>query len=210
MLSDGTDSFVFCMIHNYALTEIFNDHYVNIMEATCGWKTSNLAETTGCKADREIVKLIIDKYKDHQSIVAINQNLDNSSDSFSFHEVDFYEVWQLLSATESKKSTGEAQIPPRLVSLAAAELTTPLTIAINSSIHHSIFPDRPKRAAVYPLNKGESDQTTERNFRPISVLNAFSKIYEKVIKSNSFLKLTSPFQFLFRPIENIMVGNMSY
>ena len=39
-----------------------------------------------------------------------------------------------------------------------------------------------KKAAVCPLDKGEPNRTVERNFRPVSVLNTFSKIYEKVLK----------------------------
>ena len=33
-----------------------------------------------------------------------------------------------------------------------------------------------------PLDKGEPVRTTEKNFLPVSVLSAFSKIYEKIIK----------------------------
>ena len=83
---------------------------------------------------------------------------------------------------DGKKSTGEDQIPPRFMSLAANDLAIPLTNAINTSIRESRFPENGKRAAVCPLNKGEADQTREKNFRPVSVLNAFSKIFEKIIK----------------------------
>ena len=35
--------------------------------------------------------------------------------------------------------------------------------------------------AVCPLDKGEPNRTVERNFCPVSVLNTFLKIYEKVL-----------------------------
>ena len=82
----------------------------------------------------------------------------------------------------SKKSTGEDQIPPKLLLLASEELTIPLTDAINNSFKKCKFLDKGKRAAVTPLDKGEPVRTTEKNYRPVSVLNAFSKIYEKLIK----------------------------
>ena len=167
---------------DHALTEIFNDHYVNIVEKTSGKKPSNLAEIVGCERDGEIVSLIVDKYKDHPSVVAINQDRGAAFEVFSFQEVDFQELRRLLDSMDEKKSTGEDQIPPKLVSLAAAELEIPLTNAINMSIRSCKFPDIAKRAAVCPLDKGESDPTVERNFRPVSVLNAFSKIFEKVMK----------------------------
>ena len=62
-----------------ALTEIFNDHYVNIVEKTSGKKPSNLAEIVGCEGDGEIVSLIVDKCKDHPSVVAIDQDRGGGS-----------------------------------------------------------------------------------------------------------------------------------
>ena len=55
-------------------------------------------------------------------------------------------------------------------------------MAINCSIRNSRFPDDAKKAAVCPLDKEEQIRTVERNFRPVSVLNTFSKVYEKVLK----------------------------
>ena len=47
--------------------------------------------------------------------------------------------------------------------------------------------------AACPLDKGESDRTVERNFRPVSVLNTFSKIYEKVLKQQLIQHLDKTF-----------------
>ena len=71
---------------DYALTEIFNDHYVNIVEKTSGKKPSNLAEMVDCEGDGEIVRLIIDKYKDHPSVAAINQGRGRLSKCFLFNK----------------------------------------------------------------------------------------------------------------------------
>ena len=45
------------------LTEIFNDHYVNIVEKSSGKKPVYLANDTGISDDRQIVRLILEKYK---------------------------------------------------------------------------------------------------------------------------------------------------
>ncbi len=164
------------------LTEIFNDHYVNIVEKSSGKKPVNLAEYTGISDDRQIVRLILDKYKNHPSVLAIIQNPEQVLNTFSFHEIGNQEIMELLKSLDGKKSTGEDQIPPKLVSLASNELSVALTMAINCSIRNSRFPDDAKKAAVCPLDKGEPIRTVERNFRPVSVLNTFSKIYEKVLK----------------------------
>ena len=164
------------------LTEIFNDHYVNIVEKSSGKKPISLAKDIGSSDDRQIVRLILDKYKNHSSVLAIIQNPEQLLNTFTFQEVGNQEVAKLLKSSDGKKSTGEDKIPPKLISLATNELTNTLTMAINCSIRNSRFPNDAKKAAVCPLDKGEPDRTVERNFRPVSVLNIFSKIYEKVLK----------------------------
>ncbi len=77
----------------------------------------------------------------------------------------------------------EDQIPPKLVLLAADDLAVPFTDAINSSIRKYRFPDNGKRAAVCPLDKGEANPAVERNFRPVSILDIFSKIYGMILKN---------------------------
>ena len=170
------------------LTEIFNNHYINIVEKTSGQKPCNISDTVKYDDDRLLVRLILEKYKDHPSVLAIREGSDTSN-SFSFHEVQHHEVWALLRSLDEKKSTGEDQIPPKLVHLAADELTAPLTFAINSCLQNQRFPDKGKRAAVCPLDKGEENRTAEKNFRPVSVLNTFSKIYEKVVKQQLIVYL---------------------
>ena len=151
---------------DYELTEIFNNHYINIVEKTSGQKPCNIADTVETDDDRQIVRLILDKYKDHPSVHAIRESSDISI-SFSFHEVQHQEVWALLRSLDGKKSTGEDQIPPKLVHLAADELTAPPpTFAINSCLQNHRFPDRGKRAAVCPLDKAEVNRTVEKNFSP--------------------------------------------
>ena len=183
------------LVHNnqivtddYELTEILNNHYINIVEKTSGQKPCKIADTVETDDDRQLVGLILDKYKGHPSVHAIRERSDISN-SFSFHEVQHHEVWALLRSLDGKKSTGEDQIPPKLVHLAADELTAPLTFAINSCLQNHRFPDRGKRTAVCPLDKGEVNHTVEKNFRPVSVLNTFSKIYEKIMKQQLFVYL---------------------
>ena len=138
---------------------------------------------TGISDDRQIVRLILDKYKNHPSVLAIIQSPEQVLATFTFEEIGSHEVAKLLKFLDGKKSTGVDQIPPKLVSLAANELTNTLTTAINCSIRNFRFPVDAKKAAVCPLDKGESNRTLERNFRLVSALNTFSKIYEKVLKN---------------------------
>ena len=57
---------------------------------------------------------------------------------------------------------------------------TPLTYLVNSSIKQGIFPSGLKIAKVLPIFEAGDEQLIT-NYRPISVLNFFSKIFEKVV-----------------------------
>ena len=70
----------------------------------------------------------------------------------------------------------------RLTTAYKMGLTPLLTVAINKSIEENIFPDSAKIASVIPLDKGKPNKNEISNYRPVSVLNTFSKFYEKVIK----------------------------
>ena len=52
---------------------------------------------------------------------------------------------------------------------------------MNSSIRNGIFPDRLKVADITPIFK-KDDATNVKNYRPVSVLPAVSKIFERVIQ----------------------------
>ena len=54
------------------------------------------------------------------------------------------------------------------------------TYLINLSINQGIFPDELKIAKVLPIYKSD-DKHLIQNYRPISVLPFFSKIFEKII-----------------------------
>ena len=56
----------------------------------------------------------------------------------------------------------------------------PLTLLINKSIQQGVFPVDLKIARIIPLYKGENNQLIH-NYRPISVLPFFSKIFEKIV-----------------------------
>ena len=73
-------------------------------------------------------------------------------------------------------------MPPKLIKLPAKVLSKPLAIAINNSFNKGMFPDNAKIACVSPLDKHTDDKYSVTNFQPVSVLNKFSKIYEKIVK----------------------------
>ena len=92
-----------------------------------------------------------------------------------------------------------------LVTLATNYLAGPLSQSINNSIKKGMFPENAKVASVNPRDKKTDDKNSVLNFRPISVLNCFSKVYEKILKTKLLEKtnnLFSPFISAFRESYN--------
>ena len=97
-----------------------------MVEKSSGVKPCKIADALSTDDDRQIVDLILDKYKDHSSISAINQNSISNFNSFSFHEVKVCQVRKQLKSLDGRKSTGEDQSPLKLVLTATDELALPL------------------------------------------------------------------------------------
>ena len=110
-------------------------------------------------------------------------------------------VKKLLKVIDQKKSIGIDKIPPKLIQLSASILSSPLSNAINDSILKGKFPDDAKVASVSPLDKHTDNNYSVSNFRPVSVLRIFLKIYEKVLKDMLVEKMnvySSPFVACYR------------
>ena len=65
------------------------------------------------------------------------------------------EVQKRLKNIDAKKATDFDKILPKLGKLSDEKLSTPLSIAINSSLKYRVFPDDAKITSVIPLDKGK-------------------------------------------------------
>ena len=70
-----------------------------------------------------------------------------------------------------------------------------LADAIDNNISKGAFPDNTKIVSVLPIDKQSDDKNNVSNYRLVSVLNTFSKIYESVIK----IQLDSVLNNIFSP-----------
>ena len=83
---------------------------------------------------------------------------------------------------KNSHSKGSDNIPVNLVKCCAVELSSILTHLNNESLSNGIFPDILKIAKVVPIFKN-GDKKQISNYRPISVLSSFSKIFKKVVST---------------------------
>ena len=98
------------------------------------------------------------------------------------------EVSDVISNLKNTKSKGFDNIPMNLIKGCNAELSCILAYLNNQSFLDGVFPGTLKVAKVIPVYKSD-DVNSVSNYRPISVLTAFSKITEKLVctRLNKFL-----------------------
>ena len=90
------------------------------------------------------------------------------------------EIEKLIDALDVKKSTGPNSIPVFILKILKPFFSFWLSQLINLSFKVGIFPDILKIAKITPLHKKEC-KLNFQNYRPISLLSVFSKIFEKSI-----------------------------
>ena len=122
--------------------------------------------------------------------------------SFFVSPTDEGEVISITSQTQTNKSVGPFSIPLNLLKMLKSAIAHSLVVRIIESFRTGIFPDKLKIGKVIVIHKkGLTDNPS--NYRPISLLSIFSKIFEKLMHKRlyNFLEVNEiihPLQFGFR------------
>ena len=98
------------------------------------------------------IENIIEKFKDHPSIVSINQN-GFTSNNFSFQFVSENDVYRVINNIHSSKSYQKNDIPPKVLKENADAYTSVLCDGINRNIFKGKFPVNLKKTDITPLFK---------------------------------------------------------
>ena len=90
------------------------------------------------------------------------------------------EVCMAINFLKLNKASGNDDIHPFFLKMAAQSIASPLSMLINSCFTYGIFPNKLKLAKVVPVFKtGPSNMLT--SYRPISLLPSLSKLIERLI-----------------------------
>ena len=177
----------------------------------CGKKPTNISQEYDDMSDTEAIHLICKTFENHQSIkerrgklIELAAPTQSKTQAFVSSE----HVKKLLKNIDLKKSTGIDKILSKLVQLSAHILSTPLPNAISNGILKGKFPDDAKVTSVFPLDKHTDNKYSVSNFRPVSVLNIFSKMYEKFLKNMLVEKMNNHFSPFTAALENTIILNM--
>ncbi len=107
------------------------------------------------------------------------------SNSIMFSETSSCEIEEIISKLNSKKAIINEDIPTKFLKIASPIVSPFLSTFFNSCLKRGIYPDILKIAQVIPIHKANAKDLCS-NYRPISLLSQYNKIFEKVIHNRLY------------------------
>jgi len=113
-----------------------------------------------------------------------------SIDSMYCDTIQSDEIFKIISNFSNNKSPGLDGITPKLLKEISTDIIQPLTYIFNLSFTNGMVPNYLKKSEVIPhYKKGNRDDPG--NYRPISLMNIFDKIMEKLMYNRLYSYLNN-------------------
>ena len=102
--------------------------------------------------------------------------------------MSIYEVKKYITNLDANKSTKSDCPTIKLIKQSVDIITPTITKVFNKCISEGVFPETLKKAEITPIFK-KGSRLSPGNYRPISLLSPFSKIFERHILNqlNNFI-----------------------
>ena len=148
-------------------------------------KVNNLSFTEPSEIADELNKHFTEVGSTLASILPQNncdfkQYLLKTKTNFRLEKISVKSVLETLNCLVTKKAVGLDHISSKLLKVAAPVLAESLCKIFNKSVETGTFPSEWKSAKVFPVHK-KDDKSDPNNYRPISVLPAVGKVFERII-----------------------------
>ena len=164
------------------LVELFNENYINIVEISSGKKPSSLGNCEDITQDDATVDKFISKYSSHLSVQKIKKEFSVDKE-FELAYASAKDINQIIKSLNINKTKGPDGISAKFVKISANIIDCHIANIINKDISNNTFSENAKTATVRPIFK-KGDRTEIKNYRPVSLLNIFAKIYERFLHEN--------------------------
>ena len=182
-----------------AIAEHFQNFFDNAVKALDLNNNSDILNNVVNDQNDSPIDIIIDRFKYHPSVLKIKE-FANNDNGFSFEEVTLDEVKCEISKLKAKKATTFGSIPVKNLKETIDVVSPIIHDFFNQSIKESEFPHVLKLPDVSAVFK-KDDATNSKNYRPVSVLPAVSKVFERFLHlqlSSYFEKCLSPKMYGYR------------
>ena len=98
------------------------------------------------------------------------------------------EIEEMIKSLKTYNSYGY-EISTKILKIGSNFISSPLNYMCNKILFWGVFPDRLKYAVIKPLhNNGDKGEVS--NYRPVSLLTSFSKIFEMAMQTRILKYLT--------------------
>jgi hypothetical protein len=100
------------------------------------------------------------------------------------------EIQLIIKSLKTKNSYGYVKISTKILKISCPFIRSPINYIGNKMLFWCVFPDRLKYAIIKPLHKND-DRCEVSNYKPVSLLTSFSKIFETVMQRRILKHLTN-------------------
>ena len=154
------------------ITGTFNNYFADITKTLKLKKHPNF--------DGQSLFSITDYFKNNESVIKIKEKYNTQENSFSFTLLSKEDIVKAIKSLSSNKASPIEDIPIKILKNSIHIYSEKLTNIFNECLINGKFPDTLKRADVTPIFKKGNDNEKE-NYRPVSMLSTFSKVFEKLL-----------------------------
>ena len=159
------------------VAQIFNDFFSNVVK-NLNIITNSDVVTDNLKGLDPVHRAIL-KYEHHPSVLKIKEAFGNS-EKFSLEHCMYENVCEEIKSLNISKACPKSTLPSKIIKDNYDFFALKLHNDLNRSIDDGEFPNNLKLADITPVHK-KDDRTDKTNYRPVSILPAISKIYERII-----------------------------
>ena len=106
--------------------------------------------------------------------------LPRSNSSLGIIDIDAGKVLKLIRSLDSRKAHGRDKISVSMIKMCENSVVIPLCTIFKKRLETGVYPSIWKQANVIPIHK-KNNRQCKSNYRPISLLPIFGKIFEKLI-----------------------------
>ncbi|PNF17558.1 hypothetical protein B7P43_G15556, partial [Cryptotermes secundus] len=150
-----------------AIASAFNEYFLSLAEKTYSNNNNN-----------------------NNPIYCLSRAFNNSFPNINLKFSTRKEIENIIKSLKPKNSHGYDEISTKLLKASSVYISSPLNHLCNKSLSSGTFPQRLKYAVMKPLFK-KGERKCISNYRPISILTSFSKVFEKVMYNRLLEHLNS-------------------